>query len=65
MTQNSWPTRIKALRMGLGISQFLLAYQLGVSLNTVNRWERGWTQPQGRSIHERVEELEKTLAKQS
>jgi len=39
------PILIFMLRKRLGLSQEKLAAQLGVSFQTVNRWERGRTQP--------------------
>lgn len=39
------PDRVKAIRTRLGLSQQGLAERLGVSLNSVNRWERGHTKP--------------------
>jgi predicted ATPase/DNA-binding CsgD family transcriptional regulator/DNA-binding XRE family transcriptional regulator len=38
--------RIRALRAGLGLTQIELADLLGVSNVTVNRWERGRSEPQ-------------------
>lgn len=37
--------QIKQLRDKLELSQPAFAQKLGVSLNTVNRWERGKTRP--------------------
>lgn len=39
------PTEIRALRTSLGWTQERLARELGVSWTTVNRWERGKTEP--------------------
>ncbi|MGL5082029.1 MAG: helix-turn-helix domain-containing protein [Microcoleaceae cyanobacterium] len=36
---------ISTMRQRLGISQEKLAAELGVSFQTVNRWERGHTKP--------------------
>ncbi|NJK38124.1 MAG: helix-turn-helix transcriptional regulator [Oscillatoriales cyanobacterium RM1_1_9] len=36
---------IATMRQRLGISQEKLASELGVSFQTVNRWERGHTKP--------------------
>jgi len=41
----SSPERIKSLRQRLGLSQKAFAKQLGVSLRTVQRWERGESKP--------------------
>jgi len=35
------PDQLKSIRATLGLSQQSLADQLGVSRNTVNRWEMG------------------------
>ncbi|ERT07019.1 helix-turn-helix family protein [Lyngbya aestuarii BL J] len=43
--KKSIPILILTLRKRLGLSQEKLAVQLGVSFQTVNRWERGRTQP--------------------
>src|SRR5712671_3266165 len=42
---NSFPQLIKQLRDRLGLSQEKLAARLGVSLPTINRWEKGKTKP--------------------
>ncbi|MEL7034777.1 MAG: helix-turn-helix transcriptional regulator [Cyanobacteria bacterium J06592_8] len=39
------PFLVSTLRKRLGLSQEKLAAQLGVSFQTVNRWERGHTKP--------------------
>ncbi|NJK39540.1 MAG: helix-turn-helix transcriptional regulator [Oscillatoriales cyanobacterium RM2_1_1] len=39
------PSLIRALRQRLGVSQEKLAAMLGVSFQTVNRWERGHAKP--------------------
>lgn len=44
------PDDIKKLRIGLGWSQERLARELGVSFSTVNRWERGRSQPSGLAL---------------
>jgi len=36
---------IKQLRERLGLTQEQLAHQLGVTVKTVNRWERGRSKP--------------------
>lgn len=52
-----FPARIKALRMGLQLSQKAFAERLGVSFSTVNRWENGHNTPSD-EFWERIEELE-------
>jgi len=42
--------QVKAIRQGLGLSQEQFAQTLGVSYTTVNRWERGHTQPTGTAL---------------
>ena len=44
-TTSDLPTLIRTLRQHLGLSQEKFAAQLGVSFQTVNRWERGRTKP--------------------
>lgn len=44
------PTRIRRLRAALGLSQAALAARLGVSSNTVARWERGAATPSAASL---------------
>lgn len=41
----SWSSVIRELRQRLHLSQERLAQQLGVSFQTVNRWERGKVNP--------------------
>lgn len=43
--EHSFPALVKEVRRQLGISQEKLAYELGVSFATVNRWENGRTTP--------------------
>lgn len=45
------PLLILTLRQRLGLSQEKLAAKLGVSFQTVNRWERGHTQPSQLALH--------------
>ncbi|WP_413162098.1 helix-turn-helix domain-containing protein [Capilliphycus salinus ALCB114379] len=45
------PFLILTLRQRLGLSQEKLAAKLGVSFQTVNRWERGHTQPSQLALH--------------
>lgn len=42
--------RIRALRLGAGLSQQELGNRLGVSAVAVGKWERGQTQPDIRSL---------------
>jgi len=56
---------IKALRKRLGLSQEALAHLIGVSFQTVNRWERGHSKPSSLSMQrlktlEQEHKLEKT-----
>jgi len=39
------PSLVKEVRRQLGLSQEELAYALGVSFATINRWENGKTSP--------------------
>lgn len=43
-------SRIKKLRTALGLTQEQFAHRLGVTVVTVNRWERGHTYPKGLSV---------------
>jgi type I restriction enzyme M protein len=45
------PRLILTLRKRLGLSQEKLAAQLGVSFQTVNRWERGHSRPSQLALH--------------
>ncbi len=47
---------VKRLREKLGLSQAEFAFAVGVSANTVYRWERG-QRPRSRAILDRIEEL--------
>ena len=38
-------TKVKKIRLALGLTQEEFAHQLGVTLSTVNRWENGRTTP--------------------
>ncbi len=44
------PIEIKNKRIGLAMSQELLAHRLGVSFATVNRWEKGSSKPTNRNL---------------
>lgn len=50
------PEQIKKLRQAFGWSQQKLAEQLGVSLMTVLRWEKGYTEPSPLAL-EKLERL--------
>ena len=39
------PTEIKKIREKLGVTQEALSHLIGVSFQTVNRWERGISKP--------------------
>lgn len=43
--KNDISSLVSTMRKRLGISQEKLAAELGVSFQTVNRWERGHTKP--------------------
>lgn len=49
---------IKDIRQKLGISQEALAHLIGVSFQTVNRWERGVFKP-SRLALEKIKQLTK------
>jgi transcriptional regulator with XRE-family HTH domain len=53
---DSWEKQLKNLRKTKGWSQEKLARNLGVSLNTVQRWEMGKTKPSPLAI-EKLREL--------
>lgn len=57
-------TAIKALRLALGLTQAELAHQLGVAIQTVNRWETGKYQPDPRS-RRALERLAKKAQKEA
>ncbi len=44
------PDEIRDLRLRLGLSQEALARRMGVSMNTVARWEGGSRRPSGPAI---------------
>lgn len=46
----SLPTLLRSIRSKLALTQELLAARLGVSFETVNRWESGTTKPQRAAI---------------
>jgi len=56
MFMDSWTKQLKNLRKTKGWSQEKLARNLGVSLNTVQRWEMGKTKPSPLAI-EKLREL--------
>lgn len=47
MDTNELPQRLQARRAALNISMEAAARQLGVSLSTYQRWERGRATPRG------------------
>lgn len=47
MDTNELPQRLKTRREALGVSLESAARQLGVSLSTYQRWERGRSVPRG------------------
>lgn len=56
------PTGIKRLRLKLGLTQLAFAKKMGVSFQTINRWERGKFCPSSlavEKIKQMVEESEK------
>jgi putative transcriptional regulator len=57
------PSKIKALRARLGITQEQFASLLGVTFSTVNRWETGKSRPSPLAIA-RIEELKHRLKHQ-
>lgn len=50
-------TEIKEIRERLGLTQEALAHLLGVSFQTINRWERGAFKP-SRLALEKIKQLE-------
>jgi len=57
------PTLIRTLRQRLGLSQEKFAAKLGVSFQTVNRWERGRAKPSQlamNAIRQKLSEMEGT-----
>ncbi|MGB3401238.1 MAG: helix-turn-helix transcriptional regulator [Microcoleaceae cyanobacterium] len=54
------PALIRALRKRLGLSQEKLAATLGVSFQTVNRWERGHAKPSQLALNA-IEQLLKEM----
>lgn len=54
------PELIRELRRRLGLSQEKLAAKLGISFQTVNRWEKGHAKPSPlamQSIKQKLEEM--------
>lgn len=47
-----FPSQLKELREGKGISQAVLARALGVSKSTIGLWETGDTLPDAKSLHD-------------
>lgn len=50
-------TDIKEIREKLGLTQEALAHLLGVSFQTINRWERGLFKPSKLAL-EKIKQLE-------
>jgi type I restriction enzyme M protein len=48
---------IRAIRNALGVSQEAFARRVGVTYNTVNRWEKGKSLPKSTPIIEKILEL--------
>ena len=57
------PDKLKHCRSRLGWSQELLARNVGVSLNTVQRWEAGKTRPSHLAVVKLEEILKDVLEK--
>jgi len=55
-------TEIKKIRTGLGISQEDFARLIGVSVGTVNRWEREFFKPSKLAI-EKIKSLQRICGK--
>jgi len=53
--------RILALRKALELSRERFAHRIGVTANTIYRWEKGLSLPASLAIIRRLEELEKEL----
>lgn len=53
------PTDIKAIRYRLNVSQEAFARMVGVSTQTVHRWERKEAHPKSVAVQERIREIEK------
>ena len=49
---------IKELRLKLGLSQEALAHKIGVTFQTINRWERGVNKPSSLAL-EKIKKLGK------
>ncbi len=56
------PIKIKEIRERLGLSQEALAHILGVSFQTINRWERGAFKPSPLAL-EKIKQLEEKCKK--
>lgn len=56
------PLEIKRIREKLGMTQEALAHLLGVSFQTINRWERGIYKP-SRLALEKIKALEQKECK--
>lgn len=58
------PTYVRSLRRGLDMKQQAFAARIGVSANTVARWETGSVKPSGESIN-RLLSLTKDLVEKN
>lgn len=56
-------SRIRALRKQLALSQERFADEVGVSVRTINRWERGKVSPNSLAVIQRLEHLEEQSRK--
>jgi DNA-binding transcriptional regulator YiaG len=52
--------RVRTLRVKLNMTQEQFAHHIGVTVVTVNRWERGHTYPKGLSLV-RLEKVEEEM----
>ncbi len=61
MAELSWAERVKRLRKTLNLSQEGFAHRIGVSFQTVNRWENRGIEPKSKPIRSVIEKLEQEL----
>ena len=57
-----WKERVKALRRSVGMTMEDFAGEIGVTLNTIWKWESGYSTP-SRLARRRIEEFEGKLKK--
>ena len=51
LSRKAWTAiEVHSLRLSMGLTQEQFAHKLGVTVVTVNRWERGVSRPRGLSI---------------